>query len=230
MDTFYAVTGIIWPELPPWSASSSSQGPQGSRGSRSVPSSVNANFVSNSTSATHRADNEVFPRDEVAELSLLRAGPPSDLKDSFEAFSLWEGTAGERFLQMRDIGQSDGVGDSFSSIDGNEESWACEGVPYDEGGRAERGGSIRRPVLGAYVGDCRPNGFLVATLVKAHGKRGRLDDACRTVLTMPDWGLRPDAAVFNALAAASVWNGRLDIAVEVFFYLLCVLSPVESDE
>lgn len=212
VDTFYAVTGIVCPELPPWPASSSSRGARGGERSRSVPSPKHAKFVSNSTSAIHQ---EVFPHEDVEELALLRAGLPSDLKDSFEAYSSWEGTGGERFLQMRDIDRIHGVGESITSRDGDEEPWTCEGVPYDDGVHAERGGSTRWPALGEYVGDCRPNGFLVATLVKAHGKRGRLDEACRTVLTMPDWGLRPDAAVFNALAAAAVWNGRLDIAVEV---------------
>lgn len=118
---------------------------------------------------------------------------------------------------MRNMDQIHGVGESITSRDRDEEPWTFDGVLSAEGVHAGRGDSTRRPALGEYVGDCRPNGFLVATLVKAHGKRGRLDDACRTVLTMSDWGLRPDAAVFNALAAAAVWNGRLDIAVEVRF-------------
>ncbi|CAN0508886.1 unnamed protein product, partial [Ectocarpus sp. 8 AP-2014] len=57
--------------------------------------------------------------------------------------------------------------------------------------------------------------MLVATVVKAHGRRRRLDDACRVILRMVDWGIKPDVAVFNSLAAAAVWNGRMDLALQV---------------
>lgn len=80
---------------------------------------------------------------------------------------------------------------------------------------ASGSGVLKRPSLGPYVGGCRPNALLVATLVKAHGRRRRIDDAARTVLSMADWGLRPDVAVFNSLSAAAVWNGRMDLALEV---------------
>ncbi|CAN0249101.1 unnamed protein product [Laminaria digitata] len=92
---------------------------------------------------------------------------------------------------------------------------AAVGLVEGGGGGVGVNGPLRLPALGGYVGGCRPNGMLVATLVKAHGRRRRLDDACRVVLGMVDWGLKPDVAVFNSFAAAAVWNGRIDLALEV---------------
>lgn len=85
--------------------------------------------------------------------------------------------------------------------------------------------TVKRPALGSYVGTCRPNALLVSTLVKAHGRRRRVDDAVRVVLKMPDWGLKPDVAVFNSLAAAAVWNRRMDLALEVFMSCLVSVAP-----
>ncbi|CAM9576390.1 unnamed protein product, partial [Hapterophycus canaliculatus] len=181
VDTFHAVTGIIWPEYAPWpEVSSVRRGTGGGSGQRQA----------------------AFPE----EFRLLQAGPAADDVDALEASSR-EGTGGQRFLQMRTVAEmaAEHLSNRFGG--GAVAAAAAAAVGMD--------GPLKRPALGEYVGDCRPNGMLVATVVKAHGRRRRLDDACRAVLRMADWGLKPDVAVFNSLAAAAVWNGRMDLALQV---------------
>ncbi|CAN0196838.1 unnamed protein product, partial [Discosporangium mesarthrocarpum] len=58
-----------------------------------------------------------------------------------------------------------------------------------------------------------PNILLSATLIKAHGRRRRVDEAYRVLDAMVgEWGLRPDVVIFNSLASAAVWNGRPHLA------------------
>lgn len=196
MDTFDAVTGIIWPSLPPWpdlqarAKRRADTGGKAGKKARAAAALVVPPIVDSATpDATAAFSSEV---ELPEEFSLLKAGPPADA-------AIWNGTGRQRFLQMREV----------DAID--------HGGEWEGGDPASRGAGapLRKPALGEYVGGCRPNELLVATMVKAHGRRGRLDDACRTVLRMVDWGLRPDAAVLNSLAAAAVWNGRMDLAIEV---------------
>ncbi len=199
VDTFHAVTGIVWPDLPPW---------------------PDASFPDGAAAAAAAANGEQFPE----EFRQLQAGPSPTDAMVLEAAS-WEGTGGQRFLQMRAVAEQvaeqmhmsnrDRVGGSSGGGGGSSTAGATAGR---QGGTAANGdaeGPLRRPALGEYVGGCRPNGMLVATVVKAHGRRRRMDDACRVVLRMADWGLKPDVAVFNSLAAAAVWNGRMDLALQV---------------
>ena len=188
-DAFHSATSIVWPDLPPWpTPPSAARGQDRRKDRRRVRNDVyhtNTNANANATAGASPEEYEL-PDDFLQ----LKAGPPQELNGGLEsAVSSWEkGTWVRRLSQMQT-----GVGISLPAA----------------------GTAARRSALGGHAGDCRPNGFLVATVVKAHGKRRRPDDACRTVLRMADWGLRPDAAVFNSLAAALVWNGRLDLAVEV---------------
>ena len=196
VDTFHAVTGIIWPDSPPW------------------PDAPGAG----AGAAGATADGEQFPE----EFRLLQAGPSTTDALVLEAAS-WEGTEGQRFLQMRAVAEQVAEHMSNRASGPGAGAGAPAAVAPSSGGAnanaaaaaAAAEGPLRRPALGEYVGGCRPNGMLVATVVKAHGRRRRLDDACRVVLRMADWGLKPDVAVFNSLAAAAVWNGRMDLALQV---------------
>ncbi|CAN0409001.1 unnamed protein product, partial [Ectocarpus fasciculatus] len=194
VDTFHAVTGIIWPDLPAW--------PDATSGKRRA----RARQQKKAAAAAAATAGAAFPED----FRLLRAGPSTADAEALEASS-WEGTGGQRFLQMRAVAeQVEGGGGSVAPAAA---SRPVAAVGADTA--AAGGGPLRRPALGEYVGGCRPNGMLVATVVKAHGRRRRLDDACRVVLRMVDWGIKPDVAVFNSLAAAAVWNGRMDLALQV---------------
>lgn len=211
VDTFHAVTGIIWPDYAPWPDTSSvRRRTTETRSIKQQPAAV-TNGASTATpptaadaESTEPAQSSSPPASATAkpefpeEFRLLLAGPSNDDADALEASS-WEGTGGERFLQMRTVAEQ--AAEHLSN------RFATSVVGMD--------GPLKRPALGEYVGECRPNGMLVATVVKAHGRRKRLDDACRMVLRMADWGLKPDVAVFNSLAAAAVWNGRMDLALQV---------------
>lgn len=196
VDTFHAITGIAWPELPPWPEPSLPK----ARGHKRSVSSKKRRQLERTTmkgvdpyKSVPMPSNMTLRRDELgrfpnvpAEFLELKAGPAHAEDDSAPLEMTTEergAMAGERFLQLREAGSM----------------------------------GAEAPALapGPYVGNCRPNALLVATVVKAHGRRRRLDDACRAVQRMEDWGLRPDAAVFNSLAAAAAWNGRLDLALEV---------------
>eukprot|EP00903_Cladosiphon_okamuranus_P006597 g6444.t1 len=223
VDTFHAVTGIVWPDLPPWSDTANP---------------VVKRKPSTPAISTHDADSDIHesasprtaapsahaPKDDAgpqfpAEFQLLQDGPSRDDALVLEASS-WEGTRGQRFLQMRAVAEQ--VAEQMSNRAGRA---AAAGVGVGADADADAGaaaapaatseGPLKMPALGEYVGGCRPNAMLVATVVKAHGRRRRLDDACRLVLRMADWGLKPDVAVFNSLAAAAVWNGRMDLALQV---------------
>lgn len=248
METFHAVTGIVWPDLPPWpslsdgasTASASSSKPKGGS-KRSVKAvaggntkgNVNGNNAIGDANGSARGNvngnnatgsgNTVSPGATTTasgvelpeEFRLLKEGPRAEDAAALEASS-WEGTGGQRFLQMRGVG-AEAMAAAAAAAVGLMEGGAGGGGVGSGGGLGGLGvsGPLRLPALGAYVGGCRPNALLVATLVKAHGRRRRLDDACRVVLGMVDWGLKPDVAVFNSLAAAAVWNGRIDLALEV---------------
>lgn len=198
VDTFHAVTGIVWPDSAPW-----------------------ADPLSGKASASATQE---FPE----EFRLLQAGPSAADAVVLEAASC-EGTGGQRFLQMRAVAEqvaehmSNRVGGSRGGAGGpttvggaTGSSGGTEAATATEAASAA-GGPLKLPVLGEYVGGCRPNGRLVATVVKAHGRSRRLDEACRVVLKMADWGLKPDVAVFNSLTAAAVWNGRVDLALQVCY-------------
>lgn len=237
VDTFHAVTGIVWPDLPPWSDALS-----GNNAVKRKPSAAAVSAAAPPAAAAADDENAAQPQATTApppadpasdagphfpeEFRLLQAGPSAADAVVLEASS-WEGTGGQRFLQMRAVAEQ--VAEQMSNRVGGAGSKAA---PGGLGGAASSGaaadaatvaaaavagaeGPLRLPVLGEYVGGCRPNAMLVATVVKAHGRRRRLDDACRVVLSMADWGLKPDVAVFNSLAAAAVWNGRMDLALQV---------------
>lgn len=208
VDTFHAVTGIVWPESAPW---------------------PDPHQQASITAADGNTAEE-FPE----EFRLLQAGPSAADAMVLEATSR-EGTGGQRFLQMRAVAEQvaedmsnrvggGGAGGSTTIVGGGGggvagssrgmEAVAAAGASVAATAAAAVG-PLKRPALGEYVGGCRPNGMLVATVVKAHGRSRRLDDACRMVLRMADWGLKPDVAVFNSFAAAAVWNGRVDLALQV---------------
>lgn len=232
------MTGIVWPDLPPWPALTTAK-KTNKPSTRAANPNAAASGVANGTSVEKMGDgsprtatlanngnaavgtisasittgvdagaSKVTPSATTAasgvelpeEFLQLKAGPSPDDLAALEASSL-EGTNGQRFLQMREVGPDVENGE----WEGTEAVARAGGTP------------LRRPVLGEYVGECRPNGRLVATMIKAHGRRKRLDDACRVVLRMVDWGLKPDVAIFNSLASAAVWNGRIDLALEVRF-------------
>ncbi|CAM9855815.1 unnamed protein product, partial [Ectocarpus sp. 12 AP-2014] len=209
VDTFHAVTGIIWPDLPPWPDATSGKVRARARQQKKAAAAA----ADGATSDTDTAEEEAaaaraaaadqFPED----FRLLRAGPSTADEEALEASS-WEGTGGQRFLQMRAVAEQAEGGGSVTPV-------ASRAVAVGVDTAAAGGGPLKRPALGEYVGGCRPNGMLVATVVKAHGRRRRIDDACRVVLRMVDWGIKPDVAVFNSLAAAAVWNGRMDLALQV---------------
>eukprot|EP00752_Nemacystus_decipiens_P004025 g3686.t1 len=216
VDTFHAVTGIVWPDLPPWSDALSGNN-DAQHTSAHKPSSGAAGYNGNAgqnaatpqgTAPSHDDAGPHFPE----EFRLLQAGPSEADAWALEASS-WEGTGGQRFLQMRAVAEQ--VAEQMSNRVGGagRARAATAGAGAEAAGTAE--GPLRMPALGEYVGGCRPNAMLVATVVKAHGRRRRLDEACRVVLRMADWGLKPDVAVFNSLAAAAVWNGRMDLALQV---------------
>ncbi|CAN0027358.1 unnamed protein product [Scytosiphon promiscuus] len=222
VDTFHAVTGIIWPDYAPWPDASSvgrligSTGKQQSAVSAAATAEESATAIAVGDSAgaaqpsapapagTDPATKPKFPE----EFRLLLAGPSEDDAEALEASSL-EGTGGQRFLQMRTVAEQ--AAEHLSNRFGAGGAVAAAAAAAALGMESP----LKRPALGEYVGECRPNGMLVATVVKAHGRRRRLDDACRMVLRMADWGLKPDVAVFNSLAAAAVWNGRMDLALQV---------------
>lgn len=224
MDTFHAVTGIVWPPLPPsvsdeGKTTTTNKKKKNSRAAAAaaaiieppVPEDTTPGTTTTTSPAATAAAEVALPE----EFRLLKDGPPP------AGSSMWNGTGGQRFLQMREVGAA--------AVDYDYDNGAWEGGGGGGGSGASRGGGaggataaaavaspLRKPALGEYVGGCRPNELLVATVVKAHGRRGRVDEACRAVLTMAaDWGLKPDVAVFNSLAAAAVWNGRMDLAIEV---------------
>lgn len=225
MDTFHAVTGIVWPDLPPWSDAlfSNAKGGSNTASRRKAFAAVAAVDENAATPQASAPSAPTLPSEDAGphfpeEFRLLQAGPSTADALVLEASS-WEGTGGQRFLQMRAVAKqvaeqmsnrvgdrdANAAGDSGGSVDADADAGAAPGAE----------GPLRRPALGEYVGGCRPNAMLVATVVKAHGRRRRLDDACRVVLRMADWGLKPDVAVFNSLAAAAVWNGRMDLALQV---------------
>lgn len=229
VDTFHAVTGIIWPEYAPWpdaffsvrrrvatrnkqpqqpAAAAAAAATNGStiESARTTGGDAPAAATSTAPADAHAVTKPKFPE----EFRLLMAGPSEDDADALEASS-WEGTGGERFLQMRTVAEqaAEHLSNRFREGGAVAAAAAAAAVGME--------GPLKRPALGEYVGECRPNGMLVATVVKAHGRRRRLDDACRVVLKMADWGLKPDVAVFNSLAAAAVWNGRMDLALQVMF-------------
>eukprot|EP00904_Undaria_pinnatifida_P010501 jgi/Undpi1/6581/HiC_scaffold_20.g09060.m1 len=184
VETFHAVTGIVWPDLPPWpslndsttsfSSSSNSSKPKGSNSKRVAKRNAKVSTKGNnvvSPGVTTAASGVELPE----EFRLLKEGPSAEDKAAMEASS-WEGTGGQRFLQMRPVGAE-----------------AMAAAAAEAAGLVEAGGGGGG----------------------AHGRRRRLDDACRVVLGMVDWGLKPDVAVFNSFAAAAVWNGRIDLALEV---------------
>lgn len=227
VDIFYAVTGIVWPELPAWPGPQKLETRGGLRGMsekrrrkierrtqegveapKSVPMPKGAS--TRSGARVDGADAADIPVEFVA----LKAGPVArdDETEPLDVSPEEHGAmSGEGFLQMREVAV-DGVAVGEGEMRTVGSAIAGKAVA----GAGETQGSVKTaPTLGPYVGSCRPNVLLVATVVKAHGRRRRLDDACRTVLCMEDWGLRPDTAVFNSLASAAVWNGRLDLAVQV---------------
>ena len=234
VDTFHAVTGIVWPELPPWSDTLSGHVQHATTRPTSPAAAISATAVSATAAADIAAEeNATAPQPTVPsaqapdednagphfpeEFRLLQAGPSTADALVLEASS-WESTGGQRFLQMRSVAEqvaeqmSNRVGGAAAAAKAKAQAAGGAGAGA-AAGPAE--GPLRMPVLGEYVGGCRPNALLVATVVKAHGRRRRLDDACRLVLKMTDWGLKPDVAVFNSLAAAAVWNGRMDLALQV---------------
>lgn len=214
VDTFHAVTGIVWPQSAPWPDSVSGKA-RGSKRDRQQQLKK---------PAAGTADDDADSADQFPEeFQRLQAGPSAADAMVLEAAS-WEGTGGQRFLQMRAVAEqvAEQMSNRVGGGGGAGDSKTVGGAAGSAGGKeavaaaaTAAGGPLKLPALGEYVGGCRPNGRLVATVVKAHGRCRRLDEACRVVLTMADWGLKPDVAVFNSLAAAAVWNGRVDLALQV---------------
>lgn len=236
VDTFHAVTGIVWPDLPPWSETFPGAA---NAVNKRKPSAAAHSDTHESASPQPTAPSAQAPGGDAGphfpeEFRLLQAGPSTTDALVLEASS-WEGTGGQRFLQMRAVAEqvaeqmSNRVGGASAAAGAKAKAAGGVGVGADSDSDSDADaaaaaaaapvataeGPLRMPALGEYVGGCRPNAMLVATVVKAHGRRRRLDDACRLVLRMTDWGLKPDVAVFNSLAAAAVWNGRMDLALQV---------------
>lgn len=207
VDTFHAVTGIVWPDLPPWSDALSATPATAAAATHHESATPTQAGAAHSALASDDDAGPHFPE----EFRLLQAGPSTADAVVLEASSV-EGTGGQRFLQMRTVAEQ--VAEQMSNRASKAVGLGGAGVDA-VAPAAGAGGPLRLPALGEYVGGCRPNAMLVATVVKAHGRRRRLDDACRMVLRMADWGLKPDVAVFNSLAAAAVWNGRMDLALQV---------------
>ncbi|CAN0249035.1 unnamed protein product, partial [Laminaria digitata] len=133
VETFHAVTGIVWPDLPPWpslsdgapAASAGSSKPKGNpkrnvkanvkaNGKANVKGNVkgnasgnvkgnvegNTNKVTGGTTVSPGATTAASGVELPEEFRLLKEGPRKEDAAALEASS-WEGTGGQRFLQMR---------------------------------------------------------------------------------------------------------------------------------